>query len=101
MSVPDKILELVERFDRDCASYKSGKYNEAQVRVDFINPLLGILGWDVENRQGRSEAYREVVYEDDVKVGGYTKAPDYGFYAGGSASSFSKRRDPLCISRAT
>ncbi len=94
MSVPGKIFELVERFDRDRASYKSGKYNEAQVRVDFINPLLGVLGWDVENRQGRSEAYREVVYEDDVKVGGYTKAPDYGFYAGGQRRFFLEAKKP-------
>jgi uncharacterized protein YuzE len=57
----------VERFDRDRASYSSGRYNEA--RVDSINPLLG---WDVENRQGRPEVYRDVVYEARVKVGGGT-----------------------------
>ena len=83
MSVPGELHDLVERFDRDRASYRSGTYNEAQARVDFINPLLGLLGWDVENREGRPEAYRDVVYEDRVKVGGGTKAPDYGFYAGG------------------
>jgi hypothetical protein len=83
MSVPGELHALIERFDRDQDSYRSGRYNEAQARVDFINPLLGLLGWDVENRQGRPEAYRDVVYEDRVKVGGGTKAPDYGFYAGG------------------
>ncbi len=66
MSVPGGLHELVERFDRDRASYRSGAYNEAQARVDFINPLLGLLGWDVDNRQGLPEAYREVVYEDRV-----------------------------------
>ena len=68
--------------------------NEAQARVDFINPLLGLLGWDVENRQGRPEAYRDVVYEDRVKVGGGTKAPDYGFYAGGRRRFFLEAKKP-------
>lgn len=53
------------------------------MRVDSINPLFALLGWDVENRQGAPKAYREVVYEDRVKVRGGTKAPEeYGFYAG-------------------
>src|SRR5918995_7141455 len=67
--------------------------NEAQARVDFINPLLGLLGWDVENRQGRPEAYRDVVYEDRVKVGGGTKAPDYGFYSGGRRHLFPEAKE--------
>ncbi|MEJ7842242.1 MAG: N-6 DNA methylase, partial [Rubrobacter sp.] len=94
MSVPGGLHELVERFDRDRASYRSGAYNEAQARVDFINPLLGLLGWDVDNRQGLPEAYREVVYEDRVKVGGGTKAPDYGFYASGRRRFFLEAKKP-------
>jgi predicted type IV restriction endonuclease len=94
MSVPGELHALIERFDRDQDSYRSGRYNEAQARVDFINPLLGLLGWDVENRQGRPEAYRDVVYEDRVKVGGGTKAPDYGFYAGGRRRFFLEAKKP-------
>jgi len=94
MSVPGELHALVERFDRDRDSYRSGTYNEAQARVDFINPLLGLLGWDVENREGRPEAYRDVVYEDRVKVGGGTKAPDYGFYAGGLRRFFLEAKKP-------
>jgi hypothetical protein len=89
MSVPGELHALIERFDRDQDSYRSGGYNEA--RVDFINPLLG---WDVENRQGRPEAYRDVVYENRVKVGGRTKAPDYGFYAGGRRRFFLESKKP-------
>jgi type I restriction-modification system DNA methylase subunit/predicted type IV restriction endonuclease len=94
MSVPGELHDLVERFERDRASYRSGQYNEAQTRVDFINPMLGLLGWDVENRLGRPEAYRDVVYEDRVKVGGGTKAPDYGFYAGGRRRFFLEAKKP-------
>ncbi len=94
MGVPEGVYRLVERFDRERESYLSGGYNEAQARVDFINPLFALLGWDVENRQGTPEAYREVVYEDRVKVGGGTKAPDYGFYAGGQRRFFLEAKKP-------
>jgi predicted type IV restriction endonuclease len=94
MTVPPELFELTERFDRERAAYRSGDYNEAQVRVDFINPLFTLLGWDIENRQGRPEAYREVIYEDRVKVGGGTKAPDYGFYVGGQRKFFLEAKKP-------
>jgi hypothetical protein len=35
---PPKIRELVERFSLNIEQYKSGKYNEAQVRQEFIDP---------------------------------------------------------------
>lgn len=73
MSAPEELYELVERFDRNREAYRSGRYNETMVRVDFIDPLLGLLGWDVHNRLGRPEAYRDVVHEDRVKVGGGTR----------------------------
>jgi hypothetical protein len=50
--VPGDVHGLVEWFDRERAAYRSGRYNEAQTRVDFINPLFALLGWDVENRRG-------------------------------------------------
>ena len=42
------------------------------------------LGWDMRNRQGYSEAYKDVIHEDSIKVGGVTKAPDYCFRVGGT-----------------
>jgi len=94
MSVPGKLDGLVERFDENLDAYRSGEYNEAQVRVDFINPLLELLGWDVYNSAGKPEAYRDVIYEDRVKIGGYTKAPDYGLYAAGSRRLFLEAKKP-------
>jgi hypothetical protein len=61
--------------------------------------LLGLLGWDAENRKGLPEAYREVVYEDRVKVGGGTKAPDYGFYAGGQRRFFLEAKKPSVLAQ--
>ncbi len=40
MPAPSKILELTDRFDYNLDSYKSGKYNETQVRLEYINPLM-------------------------------------------------------------
>ncbi len=94
MSVPAEVHELVERFDRDLPSYRSATFNEAQARIDLINPLLGLLGWDVENRQGRPVAYRDVSYEDKVKIGSHTKAPDYGFYIDGVRKFFLEAKKP-------
>ncbi|MGF1470295.1 MAG: Eco57I restriction-modification methylase domain-containing protein [Rubrobacteraceae bacterium] len=95
MAVPKVVHKLVDRFHSNLDAYKSGQFNEAQVRVDFIDPLFReALGWDIHNEQGRPEAYRDVVYEDRVKVGGGTKAPDYGFYAGGERRFFLEAKKP-------
>ena len=88
MPVPDNVRELVERFDRNIDAYKHGKYNETQVRREFIDPLFKSLGWDVENVQGYAEAYKDVVHEDAIKVGRATKAPDYSFRIGGVRKFF-------------
>jgi predicted type IV restriction endonuclease len=71
MTVPAKVSELIERFDRNLEAYKQGKYNETQVRLEFINPFFEELGWDITNKQGYAEAYKEVVHEDAIKVGGF------------------------------
>jgi len=94
MTIPARISELIERFDRNLAAYKQGKYNETQVRLEFINPLFEELGWDITNKQGYAEAYKEVVHEDAIKVGGATKAPDYSFRIGGVRKFFLEAKKP-------
>lgn len=84
--VPPIVIEKVRQFAEHAETYESSNYSEAQLRIDFLNPLLEALGWDVNNKNGYAEAYREVVYEDALKVGGSSKAPDYGFYIGGRAA---------------
>ena len=77
MSAPDSILQLVEHFETHRLAYLSPDYNETQVRREFIDPFFEALGWDVFNKQGYAEAYKDVIHEDAIKVGGATKAPDY------------------------
>ena len=40
MTASAKILKLVERFDRNIDDYNQGKYKEAQVREEFIDPFF-------------------------------------------------------------
>ncbi|MBA2441384.1 MAG: Eco57I restriction-modification methylase domain-containing protein [Rubrobacter sp.] len=95
MGVPDEVYKLVERFDANLDDYKNGRFSEAQVRVDFLDPLFKHgLGWDVYNEKALQEAYREVVSEDQIRVGGGTKAPDYGFYLAGSRRFFLEAKKP-------
>ena len=82
MSIPDKIIKLIETFDYNLEMYKKGSYNETQVRLEFINPFFKELGWDITNKQGYAEAYKDVIHEDAIKIGGVTKAPDYCFRIG-------------------
>lgn len=94
MSCPDEVVRLVERFDRNREAYTSGSYNETQLRREFIDPLFIQLGWDVNNEKGWAEAYKDVVHEDSIKVGGSTKAPDYCFRIGGARKFFLEAKKP-------
>lgn len=94
MSVPPILRELVERFENNKDSYTSGKYNEAQTRREFIDPLFRILGWDVDNTNGYAEAYKDVLHEDSLKIGDTSKAPDYGFRIGGTRKFFLEAKRP-------
>ncbi len=58
MAAPKEILELVERFERNRDAYRSGPYNETQVRREFLDPFYKALGWDVEKRNERRRGSR-------------------------------------------
>lgn len=94
MTVPEGLSDLVKRFERNLGSYTSGKYNETQLRREFVDPLFELLGWDVSNSRGYSEAYKDVIHEDAIKIGGGTKAPDYAFRVGGERKFFVETKAP-------
>jgi type I restriction-modification system DNA methylase subunit len=94
VGAPAEVLDLVERFARNRDAYLSGAYNETQVRREFIDPLFGALGWDVDNRAGYAEAYKDVIHEDAIKTSFGTKAPDYCFRIGGARKFFVEAKKP-------
>ena len=94
MPAPREILQLVARFEQQLDSYKSGQYNETQVRREFLDPCFKALGWDIDNEQGFAEAYKDVIHEDQIRVGGVVKAPDYCFCIGGTRKFFLEAKKP-------
>jgi predicted type IV restriction endonuclease len=91
---PEEVAELVERFDRNQDAYRSNAYNETRLRREFVDPFFRALGWDVDNESGTAEAYKDVIHEDCIKIGGATKAPDYCFRVGGRNLSTTLRHQP-------
>ena len=76
MPAPPPIADLVERFEQQGDAYKSGQYNEAQLRKEFVDPMFKALGWDMENISGYAEAYKDVIHEDAIRIGGAIKELD-------------------------
>lgn len=94
MSLPPRIADLVERFERNADSYRSPEYKETEVRVEFIDPFFEELGWDVKNKDGYAEAYKDVVHEPALQVEGLPRAPDYSFRIGGVRKFFVEAKKP-------
>jgi type I restriction-modification system DNA methylase subunit len=94
MTIPPILTELMERFENNREAYTSARYNEAQTRREFIDPLFRLLGWDMDNTSGYAEAYKDVLHEDSLKIGDTSKAPDYGFRIGGTRKFFLEAKRP-------
>jgi hypothetical protein len=48
----------------------------------------------MENTAGHAAAYMDVIHEASIKIGGATKAPDYGFRIGGTPKFFLEAKKP-------
>ncbi|HEX8426453.1 Eco57I restriction-modification methylase domain-containing protein [Hymenobacter sp.] len=83
---------LVQAFSAHEAYYKSSAYIEAQLRNDFLNPLLKAFGWDVDNEAGKSQPLRDVLQEEELEVedetGTKIKNPDYTLRVAGARRLF-------------
>lgn len=94
MTAPAELLKKVKQFQDNRETYMSDKFGETELRLQFIDPMFESLGWDVHNRQGNSEAFKDVVHEDSLKIGGSTKSPDYSFRIGGTRIFFVEAKKP-------
>ncbi len=94
MPAPQIIKKLVEQFTQNREPYRSGKYNEAQLRQEFLDPFFEALGWDVYNKNGYSLDYREVVIEDSLDFEGASKSPDYAFKIGKERKFYVEAKKP-------
>ncbi|HRU80512.1 MAG TPA: TaqI-like C-terminal specificity domain-containing protein [Methanolinea sp.] len=92
--VPEAILKLVEKYEFHQAAYRRGQFNETQLRREFVDPFFKSLGWDVDNTQGNSELYKEVIHEDPIRIRGSTEFIDYAFRIGGSRKFIVEAKKP-------
>jgi len=53
-SVPFRVVELVETFDRNAKAVHSQQYNETQLRREFIDPFFEEFGWDITKKAGNA-----------------------------------------------
>ncbi len=88
----DQLKVLIDAFGKGYADYKKGAYSEAQVRIDFLNPLLKCFGWDVDNEARKTQLFREVIQEESIDVEEEDKItkknPDYTLKQFGQRSLF-------------
>lgn len=89
MPAPQRIKELVKKFEENFNLYQSSDFNEEALRTEFLNPFFEALGWDIEDKAGRG-VYRDVHYEERIKRG----APDFGFYTDGKLRFYVEAKNP-------
>ena len=96
--VRDRVAALVAKFEAGRSQYTAQTYNETELRVEFLNPLFRLLGWDVGNEAGFPVHLREVVQETSVEVEDGTglrkKRPDYEFRIGTVRLFFLEAKKP-------
>jgi hypothetical protein len=109
-AVPDSVKRLVDlsacnaqadRFDQNRKVYRSSDYKEEQLRAEFLNPFFTALGGDMDNKQGLSEAFKQVIHEESIKVTGAPKPRTTPSASAVAAPSSSKPRNPRSTSPPT
>ncbi len=88
-----ELQNLVDRFHTNIDFYKDARnaYNEHSCRIEYIDPLLKLLGWDVANEKGLAPQYREVIAEN---YSTRTDRPDYTITLRGVPKFFVEAKKP-------
>lgn len=88
-----ELQNLVDRFHANIDFYKDARnaYNEHSCRIEYIDPLLKLLGWDVANEKGLAPQYREVIAEN---YSTRTDRPDYTITLRGVPKFFVEAKKP-------
>lgn len=89
----EKLKRLVDKFEKNLEHYKNAgnAYNEQSCRMEYIDPFLKLLGWDVENEKGLLPQYREVIAENYSNT--YDR-PDYSLTLKGVTKLFVEAKKP-------
>jgi hypothetical protein len=88
----EQLKALISAFEKEYVIYKTPKYSEAQLRIDFLNPLLKTFGWDVDNEKLKTQFLRDVIQEESIEVeeedSVTKKNPDYTLRIQGTRKFF-------------
>lgn len=88
-----QLEKLINKYSQKLEYYKNhaNAYNEHSCRIEYIDPFLQSLGWDVNNQKGELPHYREVIAENDSS---HTDRPDYSFTVKGVTKFFIEAKKP-------
>ncbi len=92
MNAPQTVLDLIEHFRRNADDFRSSRYNETELRREFLDPFFEALGWDVNNQLRYSETYKDVVHEPTRET--EQGIPDYCFRVGGTPKFYLEAKKP-------
>ena len=76
------INDLTNKYRKNRSFYLSKEYNETMLRNEFLDPLFNLLGWDINNKAGKTTSEREVILEESlsaIEENISYKKPDYTF----------------------
>lgn len=90
------IQELVNIYEASRKDCLKSSYNETQLRNDFIDRFLDLLGWDVDNKKRKTQILRDVIQEEYIEIQDETtkKNPDYTLRINGSRKLFVEVKKP-------
>ncbi|MDP4198937.1 MAG: TaqI-like C-terminal specificity domain-containing protein [Bacteroidota bacterium] len=75
-----KVGELARQFEEHETEYLSPKYQESEVRTDFIDKFFSALGWDVRHERQTNPREQEVKVEKNPDSNSSGRRADYAFH---------------------
>ncbi|GAB3291981.1 Eco57I restriction-modification methylase domain-containing protein [Pseudoclavibacter terrae] len=94
VAMPVSLKARVQNFAERQMELFRENYKEASTRIEFVDPLLAALGWDVSNDAGLAERFKDVVVEPAQEVDGHNRAPDYALRVDGVRRFFVEAKKP-------
>jgi type I restriction-modification system DNA methylase subunit len=95
-----RLVDLTEKYAQNVGALRphSSGYNETELRRDYLDEFLSLLGWDVDNTRGAPQHLREVKQEESIEVDHKEnvsrKHPDYTLRVQGERRLFVEAKKP-------
>ena len=96
-----RLKELTARFESQTSEMRRHGYDEATLRLEYLDPMFSALGWNVWNEPPQPLHLREVIVENRTELKGRTGRVDYLFVRADSNAGYAKRKSPSTASTVT